>query len=111
MTPGLRFHFDEHVDPAIADALRIRGIDVTTTVEAGLISASDEEQLAYAVRQGRVIMTHDQDFLTLAANGTHHAGICYCHVNARTVGELIKSLALLAFCVEPPEMFDHVEFL
>jgi hypothetical protein len=36
MTDRLRFHLDEHIDPDVARALRRYGIDVTTTVEAGL---------------------------------------------------------------------------
>jgi hypothetical protein len=36
MADRIRFHLDEHVDPAIAAALHRAGIDVTTTVEAGL---------------------------------------------------------------------------
>jgi hypothetical protein len=35
MADRIRFHLDEHVDPAIATALRRAGIDVTTTNEAG----------------------------------------------------------------------------
>lgn len=111
MTPALRFHLDEHVNPAIADAWRIRGIDVTTTLEAGLTSASDDDQLAFAIRENRVLITHDQDFLVLAAKGRPHLGIGYCHQHTRTVGELIKALSLLAFCVEPAEIKDRIEFL
>ena len=36
MARTMRFHLDEHVPHAIAEGLRRRGIDVTTTVEAGL---------------------------------------------------------------------------
>lgn len=111
MTPAVRFHLDEHVDPAIAHALRIRNIDVTTTREQGLAAASDLEQLAFARREGRVLVTHDRDFLGLAAQGCSHAGICYCHQHARSVSELIKSLSLLAFRVDPAEMIGHIEFL
>jgi predicted nuclease of predicted toxin-antitoxin system len=45
--------------------LRRRGIDVTTTPEAGLISATDEVQAAYALAECRVIITQDRDFLRL----------------------------------------------
>jgi len=45
----IRFHCDEQVERAIAEALRRRGIDVTTTPEAGLLGAADEEQLAFAI--------------------------------------------------------------
>lgn len=39
MPQAIRFHLDEHVDPAIADGLRRHGIDVTTTLDAGLVRA------------------------------------------------------------------------
>ena len=42
MPERIRFHLDEHVDPDVARALRRYGIDVTTTVEAGLCTQSDE---------------------------------------------------------------------
>ncbi|CCI35971.1 MAG: DUF5615 family PIN-like protein [Microcystis sp.] len=42
---------DERVSQAIAKGLRVRGIDVTMSSEEGLIGASDEEQLAYALLQ------------------------------------------------------------
>ena len=44
MAERLRCHLDEQVDPDIARALRQYGIDVTTTIEAGLRSATDDEQ-------------------------------------------------------------------
>jgi len=46
-----RLYFDEDVDARLAEALRRRGYDVETTVEAGLLEASDEEQLLFAARQ------------------------------------------------------------
>ena len=55
----MRFHLDEHLPHAIAEGLRRRGIDVTTTVEAGLRGASDDVHLAYALEQRRVIVTID----------------------------------------------------
>jgi len=65
MPRTIRFHLDENVSNSIADSLRRRGIDVTTTPEEGLISALDEEQLAFAISQKRVIFTQDADFLRL----------------------------------------------
>lgn len=47
MAERIRFHLDEHVDPDIARALRRHGIDVTTTVEAGLRTRSDPAQLTF----------------------------------------------------------------
>ena len=79
MLRTIRFHLDENCSPAIADGLRRRGIDVTTTPEVGLVSAIDEDQAAYCLSEGRVIFTQDTDFLRINASGTPHAGIVYCH--------------------------------
>ena len=67
MTDRIRFHLDENVDPVIAVALRRYGADVTTTDEEGLLGSDDETQLAFAKREARVSVTHDDDFLRLAA--------------------------------------------
>ena len=40
MARTIRFHLDEHCDPAIAAGLRLHGVDVTTTHEASLPSCS-----------------------------------------------------------------------
>ena len=54
-----QLYFDEDVDARLSEALRRRGYDVETTVTADLLEASDEEQLAYAVSQQRVLVTHN----------------------------------------------------
>ena len=54
-----RLYFDEDADVRLAEALRRRGYDVETTVTAGLLEASDEEQLTYAASQQRVLVTHN----------------------------------------------------
>ena len=72
MANKLKFHLDESVSNAIAKGLRMRGIDITTSPEEGLIGASDKEQLAYALSQGRVVFTFDDDFLVLSSMGLEH---------------------------------------
>src|SRR5262245_59678124 len=63
MARTIRFHLDECCDPAIALGLRRRGIDVTTSQEAGLLEAEDERQASYGLAENRVVFTHDADFL------------------------------------------------
>jgi hypothetical protein len=69
MADSLRFHLDENVHGAVANGLQLRGIDATTAHDVGLIGASDEEHLAFALSQTRVLVTHDDDFLRLASSG------------------------------------------
>jgi predicted nuclease of predicted toxin-antitoxin system len=68
----VRFHLDENVDPAVADGLRRRGVDVTTPGDVGLIGASDARHLEFATREQRVIVTHDEDFFTLVKRRDLH---------------------------------------
>ncbi|CAD5981384.1 hypothetical protein PCC9214_04793 [Planktothrix tepida] len=51
MLNKIKFHLDENVSNAIANGLRMRGIDVTTSPEQGLIGVYDKQQLAYALSQ------------------------------------------------------------
>ncbi|MGP0068073.1 MAG: DUF5615 family PIN-like protein, partial [Isosphaeraceae bacterium] len=69
MPRTIRFHLDEHCAHAIATGLRRHGIDVTTATDAGLLGASDDDHAAYALAEGRVIFTEDDDFLALNARG------------------------------------------
>lgn len=111
MSDRIRFHLDENVDPVIAAALRRYGIDVTTTTEAELRTASDEVHLAFAIRESRVIVTHDDDFLRIASKHSDHPGIAYCHLEARSIGEIIRSLQLVYDVLTPEEIRGHVEYL
>lgn len=111
MSQTIRFHLDEDVDPAIAEGLRRRGIDVTTSQEVGLLGAPDPMQLAYAETESRVLFTHDDDHLTLHSQGVQHAGIAYCHRLRRSLGEIVDSLVLIWEVCEPDEMKNRVEFI
>ncbi len=92
--------------------LRLRGIDVTTTSEAGLMAAPDEMQFAFAISQGRVLFTHDQDFLKPPfRDAGDHAGIVYCRQDAYTLGELIRSLSSLARAVPEEDMKGRIKYL
>jgi predicted nuclease of predicted toxin-antitoxin system len=106
----MRFHLDEHVDSAVAEGLRRRGIDVTTTTEAALQGAPDLAHLHFARDARRVIVTHDDDFLSLASRCVEHCGIVYCHQQSRSAGEVIEFLVLIHACLTEQDMLNHVEF-
>jgi predicted nuclease of predicted toxin-antitoxin system len=107
----LAFHLDEHIDPAIAFGLRRRGIDCTTTADAALLGADDTAHVEFALREGRVVVTNDADFLALATEGLSHAGIAYFQNSSRTIGHVIRHLCLMSDCLEPEEITGKVEFL
>lgn len=76
----LRVYLDEDVDVLLAPLLAAHGIDCLTTVAAGNLGRTDEEQLAFAAQESRVLITHNRtDFEALAVawygQQRDHAGI------------------------------------
>jgi len=107
----VRFYLDEHIPKGVVDGLRRRDVNVLTVQEAGRSGKSDEEQLTFAAREGRVFVTFDDDFLKLDAAGVPHAGIVFSQTGRRTVGEMIEKLVLISSVIEASEMKNHIEFI
>lgn len=110
MAQPVKFYLDEHVGRAILRGLRQRGVDVLSVAEAGLMSASDEEQLAKALDDSRVIFTQDEDYLRLHHAGVEHAGIAFAPQGVR-IGTIIHGLMLIHQVLNAEEMKGHVEYL
>ena len=111
MEKKIKFHLDESVERAIADSLRRREIDVTTTSEVQFMGMFDEEHLVFALGQGRVVFTHDADFLRLHRRGVEHAGIVYCYQQSRSIGEIVKALVRIWEVQTFESMHQHVELI
>ena len=107
----IRFHLDENVDDRVAAGLRRRGIDVTLAREGGLEGVDDRTQLAFATSTGRVLMTHDADYLRLHTEGVPHAGIAYCCQGALSVGQIIRGLTLIHDVLIDGEMVNRIAYL
>jgi predicted nuclease of predicted toxin-antitoxin system len=68
----IELYLDEDVDVLIADLVRARGYNATTTQVAGNQHVDDDRQLAYAVSLQATMLTHNRaDFEELARQ--HHA--------------------------------------
>ena len=106
----VRYYTDEHVAKAVIEGLRRRGVEVATVPENDMLRATDEESLAFALTQGRVILTLDDDFLKLAAQGHEHAGMVYAHQRT-PIGEIISGLMLIYSVLSAEEMVGNIEFL
>ena len=110
MATAIRFYLDEHVPRAVANGLRLRGVDVVTVADAEMLGSSDRDHMAWANAQGRVVFTQDDDFLKLHAESVEHAGIVYAP-QGRAVGEIVHGLLLVRQVLTADEMRGHLEFL
>lgn len=110
MNAKIRYYLDENVNPAVADGLRLRGIDVITTVEAGMLSATDIEHVVLANSLGRVIFTQDRDFLRLHSQGLSHPGIVF-FANQKDIGRIVRGLQRLFERSTAEQMQNSVVYL
>lgn len=91
--------------------MRAHGIDVTTTVDVGLRTASDREQWDFIRSTRRVMVTHDADFLRIARAEHEHPGIAYCGLGRRSLGEMLRTLRMMVENLEPRDMDGRIQFL
>ena len=113
----IRLYLDEDaMDGDLVRALRLRGVDVTTALDAGLTNTADEEQLAYATKHGRTLYSFNiSDFMALhtscVAAGKQHAGIVLGQQQRYSVGEQMRRLIRLIQMRSAESMRNRVEFL
>jgi predicted nuclease of predicted toxin-antitoxin system len=80
---AIRLLVDEDVRPLLAETLRQRGFNAQHVVELKRGGLSDPEQLAFAAKQRRAIITHNiRDYVVLdreyRTKGLVHCGILVC---------------------------------
>lgn len=108
----VRFLIDEHIDHAIAAALRLRGYDVLTLADANLLGADDLLAiLPFAIAENRVLVTRDADFLALHVRGESHAGIVHWHGKKHNVKEAIHYLLQLVRKETSESMAGQVRYV
>ena len=101
---------------SLVAALRARGTDVQTVVEAGLQGKGDNIQLQWAASQKRVLYTFNaSDFCRLhklyLENGTEHAGIIVVPRQRYTVKQQIRLLLNVVKTHSAEDMQHRLLFL
>jgi hypothetical protein len=114
---ALKLHLDEDADAhALLNALRHRGLDVSSSRELALLRCSDEKQLAWAFEQGRALYTYNaSDFCRLhsewSRQGHHHAGIIIGDQQVLSIGEEMRRLLRIGDARTAADMRDNLEYL
>jgi hypothetical protein len=110
-------YFDEDtMRHSLVRALRSRGIDVITALDASMIERPDGDHLAYASSHGRVLCSSNcGDFYRLhtdlLALGKSHAGMILIAQQRYTVGDQMRRILKLIAVLSAADMRDRVEFL
>jgi hypothetical protein len=113
----VRLYLDEDaMDSDLVRALRLRDVDVTTALEAGLTNSPDAVHLRSAAEDGRVLFSFNVgDFMVLHKEflraGKTHAGIILGQQQRYRVGEQMRRLVRLVQMRSAESMRNTIEFL
>jgi hypothetical protein len=106
---------DEMVSPRLADALRMRGYDVSSCHSEGRANRgiADEAHLAFATVQGRAIYTFNgTDFRKIhhlwQSLGREHAGIIISEDPNRNFAEMIRRMQVHLTTVDAAAQWNRI---
>ena len=112
---SLLLYADHNFHAAITAGVRRAGVNVLTSMEDGTTTLDDAAILDRAMALGRVVVTHDYDFIAEAAkrllDRTPFAGVIHLDAMRTTIGHAIAELSLVAFIYNTPEFMSRLERL
>ena len=84
---------DESIWIPVADGLRRRGWTVYTVRDEERLGDPDRKHLSHAVENDWILVTFDDDFLSLVeGSGFEHAGIIHVQQAGRDIGGVVKAI-------------------
>jgi Domain of unknown function (DUF5615) len=111
----MQLYFDVHIDKAIHDQLRLRGVDVLRAQDDDATELSDEDLLVRSTALGRLLFTHDTRFKALALVWRRQArpfsGLVFGNKLGVTIGEYVRDLELIAKASDPADWQNLVHHL
>jgi predicted nuclease of predicted toxin-antitoxin system len=110
----LKLYLNENLSWRIAKSLREYGYDVISSHEAEMDQADDPTQFAFAVKQGRAVVTNNfRDFVALdeeyTAKGKSHYGIIFTVKYSLPL--LIRCLRTVVESVSQEHMMNQIRWL
>lgn len=108
---ALQFYLDENLQIAIAEQLRLRGIQAFTVRELGRLGDADDNHLRRAASMECVLCTYDTDYVQLAAGGINHAGVIIGQPEKHWIGEWVKALTLYHTIYSAEDMKNRLDYL
>ena len=107
-------YLDEHIQFALMEALKARGVDALTTQEAGNVGLADTNQLIFAAQSGRILFSYNKrDFAKLhyewMVHKRSHHGIILS--DQLTVSTVLRRLMRMYFSLTSEDMKNRLEYL
>lgn len=105
----IKIYADENVERSVVFSLKERGFDITSVNMEGRKGLPDKEQLDFANENGRVILTHDPDFVKICEKEEHH-GILFIP-KRRKPSEIAKRVVRILEVLDSEDLENEVVFV
>tara|TARA_Y100000310_G_scaffold329780_1_gene400260 strand:+ start:4500 stop:4838 length:339 start_codon:yes stop_codon:yes gene_type:complete len=106
-----KFYVDENVPVIISKVLKKRGIDILTARDVRMLGKSDHDQLSFAVKEQRAVVTHDSDFLKMVVKEKReHYGILF-FTKQTEIGKAVEEVERVHLAYNGEELKGLVLFL
>ncbi len=103
-----RFYVDEDVPHQAVEILRELGFNVLTAEEAGRRGHPDENHLAEALKQSRILVTRDRDYLNERRFPLNQCpALVVCDFGTGTREQIIRTYQCLAMIELAPDFFEE----
>ncbi len=104
-----RFLADENIALRVVEALRKEKFDVLSVFEEKLSGASDEKLLKLALKEKRIILTHDKDFGNLI-HWLHrsHSGVILLRFKNQSPQNVIQRLVPFLKKIKPNKIKNRL---
>jgi hypothetical protein len=110
---SIALYFDENVNGILITALLQRRVDLLTVQADGLMTLDDSVVFARSIQLGRVLVSNDEDMMTIAANHIDQnipfPGLIFLY--RAPVRTHLESLEYLTAAGEPAEFANSIWFL
>ncbi len=107
---AVRLYLDVHVDKAIHNQLRLRGVDVLRAQDDDAAEMQDDELLHHVTEVGRLIFTHGIRFKAMAEEwqraGKPFGGLLFGNQLGVRIGTYVKDLELIAKATDAAEWIN-----
>jgi len=95
----MKFLVDECAGASVVDCLRDEGYDVAAVAEV-MPQADDEQILAYAVSEARILLTNDKDFGEMIYRGGRaHRGVLLLRLQDERSENKVRLTKIVLACV------------
>jgi predicted nuclease of predicted toxin-antitoxin system len=96
----VRFLIDAQLPPALARYLASSGHEALHVAEIGMLSARDRDIWEHAAKVDAIVITKDEDFVTLRALDTRGPAVVWVRIGNTTTRQLLARFSAMFAAVE-----------